>query len=83
MKQIRDTDLENRALAAYFRSAKKLSPALVDQPSMPEVWRNEEGKTYVLLPGGRGPGPCAVYRVRNDGMLKRLKRWPADLPNVD
>jgi hypothetical protein len=24
-------------------------------------------------------GPLAVYRVRNDRTLKRLRRWPKDL----
>jgi hypothetical protein len=31
----------------------------------------------VVLRSARGP--LAVYRVRNDGKLKRLRRWPNDL----
>ena len=33
-----------------------------------------KGKKYVVLRNTRGV--LAVYRVRNDRMLKRLKRWP-------
>lgn len=73
---VHNADLEHRAMAAYWRGA---DPSTTDQPSRPEVWKHEDGKMYVVLPGGRASGPCAVYRVRNDGMLKRLKRWPAEL----
>ena len=33
-----------------------------------------DGKLYVVLSNVRGT--LAVYRVRNDGVLKGLKRWP-------
>jgi hypothetical protein len=36
-----------------------------------------DGKLYVLLTNVRGT--LAVYRVRNDGMLKRLRRPPRNL----
>ena len=35
------------------------------------------GKDYVVLRNVRGV--LKVYRVRNDGVLKGLKRWPAEL----
>jgi hypothetical protein len=35
------------------------------------------GLSYVVLRNARGL--LAVYRVRNDGMLKGLKRWPAEI----
>jgi hypothetical protein len=82
MQPVRNADLERRAFAAYFRTAAR-DGGIVDQPSSPEVWRDDTGRQYVVLPGGRGPGPCADYRVRNDGMLKRLKRWPSNLPVGD
>jgi hypothetical protein len=34
-------------------------------------------KSYVALRNVNGM--LAVYRVRNNGALKRLKRWPAEL----
>jgi hypothetical protein len=35
------------------------------------------GKRYVVLRNTKGV--LAVYRVRNDGILKGLRRWPAAL----
>lgn len=35
------------------------------------------GKRYVVLRGASGIR--AVYRVRNDGMLKGMRRWPKAL----
>jgi hypothetical protein len=39
-----------------------------------------EGHKYVVLRNVRGA--LAVYRVRNDGMLKRMKRWPVAIDGV-
>jgi hypothetical protein len=36
-----------------------------------------EGKTYVVLASGKTQ--LAVFRVRNDGQLKRLVRVPQEL----
>jgi hypothetical protein len=36
----------------------------------------EGGKAYVVLRASGGD-VLAVYRVRIDGVLKRLRRWPA------
>lgn len=33
------------------------------------------GREYVVLRNANGI--LAVYRIRNDGMLKALRRWPA------
>jgi hypothetical protein len=38
------------------------------------VVKHDDGRHYVVLRNVRGT--LAVYRVRNDQMLKRLKRWP-------
>jgi hypothetical protein len=65
-------DLTRRAYTAYFRSGG------TDQPGGSESGPTElDGKQYVVLRNSNGV--LAVYRVRNDGMLKRLRRWPADL----
>ena len=72
-----DQDLTRRAFAAYYRSGGEHA----DIPSsMSGVETAGNGQHYVVLRGGRNAnGICAVYRVRNDGVLKRLVRWPADL----
>ena len=36
-----------------------------------------DGKAHVAV--CRGGRPVALYRLRNDGKLKRLRRWPAEL----
>lgn len=71
-------DLTARAFRAYFRYNDDPSP---DQPNrMSGVEMGANGRPYVVLRGGRfGNGICAVYRVRTDGRLKRLERWPSDL----
>ena len=67
---IDEQDVTRRALAAYFRSGG------IDQPANSGVVEHN-GKAYVVLENVNGI--LAVYRVRNDGMLKRLRRWPTDL----
>ena len=62
-------DVRRRAFAAWFRTGG------TDQPSDDSGVVEVEGKSYVALVNVRGI--LAVYRVRNDGVLKRLKRWGA------
>lgn len=70
--------IESRALAAYFRSLTGGPGAVLSQqPTGQPIVRELAGKQYVVL--RNAGGVLAVYRVRNDGMLKRLKRWPAEL----
>jgi len=67
-------DLLRRPYAAYFRMARG---AAADQPSAAAsgVLRRK-GLWYVVLRNVRGT--LAVYRVKNDGALRRLRRWPKD-----
>ncbi|MDE2081092.1 MAG: hypothetical protein KGI90_07060 [Burkholderiales bacterium] len=67
-------DLLRRAFAAYFRSAAGEGGVPL-QPSKSSSVETIDGLDYVVLRNVKGP--LAVYRVRNDGMLKGLKRWPA------
>ena len=67
------TDLIQRALAAYHRAAQY---PLEDMPSG-GVERTHKKLSYVVL--SNRYRPLAVYRVRNNGMLRRMKRWPAAL----
>lgn len=66
-----EDDVLKRAYAAYFRYGK----GDLDQPnagiSCIEV---DNDKDYVVLRNIRGV--LAVYRIKNDGFLKRLKRYP-------
>lgn len=68
-------DLLQRAMAAYFRH---YPGASMNQPDSTASGETEhDGKQYVVL--RNVDGVLAVYRVRQDGMLKRLKRWPAEI----
>jgi hypothetical protein len=64
-------DLTRRAFAAWFRAG------AIDQPANSSGVRMHDGKQYVVLENARGT--MAVYRVRNDGKLKRLRRWPTEV----
>lgn len=65
---------ESRALAAYSRAFNGIGSLM--QPRRPQSVE-VAGRQYIVLDNVRGV--LAVYRVRNDGRLKRLKRWPAEL----
>lgn len=68
--------LINRAIAAYYRSRQSDPPGT---PSGSMTFLGEcAGKRYVVIRTLRRD-VLGVYRVRNDGVLKRLVRWPADL----
>ncbi len=69
--EVADDDLTRRAFGAYFRSGGWDQPANYSGVD----WHN--GKAYVVLVNCNGI--LAVYRVQNDGVLKRLRRWPAAL----
>jgi hypothetical protein len=68
---VKGEELTRPAFAAYFRSGG------FDQPSSDSGVAEVDGRTYVVLHNVRGI--LAVYRVRGDGALKRLRRWPAEL----
>jgi hypothetical protein len=73
----RDAILCRRALAAYYRTASRTGATIVDQPAGGGDVAEHDGKTYVVLSNVRGT--LAVYRVRTDGVLKRLRRWPEEV----
>jgi hypothetical protein len=66
--------LLNRAFAAQARAAARAGGAPL-QPSKDSGVTVVNGKQYVVLRNVNGI--LAVYRVRTDGVLKSLKRWPA------
>lgn len=69
---VSDPDLLRRAYAAYFRAGG------TDQPNVQDSGvEKHKGLKYVVLRNVRGT--LAVYRVKADGALRRLKRWPEAL----
>jgi hypothetical protein len=66
-----DSELERRAKAAWFRSGGEAEPGAESGVVA------HGGLTYVVL--RNVSGILAVYRVKNDGLLRRLRRWPASL----
>jgi len=63
-----------RALAAYFRAGN------TEQPSGSIMRYTVGGKDYVVLDNANGI--LAVYRLKTDGKLKSMKRWPEVLDEI-
>ncbi len=74
IKTERAFDYGPRAMAAYFRSGGS------DQPDNSVMQHTIDGKIYVVLENARGI--LAVYRIKPDGYLKALRRWPAVLDRI-
>lgn len=72
-----EEELTARAMRAYFAAGRKegVSP-MIPSGGLSGICEVAD-RSYIALKNGNGV--LAVYRVRNDGMLKRLKRWPAEL----
>jgi len=65
------TDPVARALSAWYRQEG------FQQPSSDSGLVEHNGKEYVVL--RNVTGVLGVFRIRPNGALKRLKRWPAAL----
>lgn len=76
---VSDEELIARATRAWYMAA-RAKGYRPDAPANDSGVEEHGGKSYVVLKNVRGP--LAVYRVRNDGMLKALKRWPKALEPV-
>lgn len=74
-----DSDLTRRALAAYWKAGKE-NPRLDQPENGASHLEDNEGRRYVVLSNVNGT--LAVYRLRNDGQLKRLKRWPKEIESL-
>jgi hypothetical protein len=68
-----------RAMSAYYRQGHRegLTDQQITIPANTSFLAETGGKRYVVLENANGV--LAVYRVRNDGVLKGLKRWPKEL----
>jgi hypothetical protein len=68
-----ETELTARAITAYYNARRKLGGA-IDAPANTSGLREIDGLAYIVLENVNGV--LAVFRLRNDGVLKALKRWP-------
>ncbi len=74
--QHEEDDLKRRAFAGYWRFARMGQPVARFDETRADVVE-VRGKLYVTLTSGKVR--VAVFRVRNDGKLKRLVRVPEEL----
>ncbi len=73
-------ELTARAYRAYFMTAKREGAYSPDQPAASDSGPvSHNNKDYVVLRNINGI--LAVYRVRYDGILRRMRRWPKALEN--
>ena len=70
-------ELLARAIQAFY-IARRQEGVIADQPNINDSGtETHNGKRYIALRSSKGT--LAVYRVRHDGSLKALKRWPTIL----
>jgi hypothetical protein len=69
--------LIQRAFTAFIQSDGLGSVQPTSASSVEQIG----GLRYVVLRNGQG-GVLAVYRVRNSGLLRRMRRWPPALALV-
>jgi hypothetical protein len=69
-----DPDLYRRAMAAYYRSGYNSDDGLPDGAS---YLVDHDERRYIVLANSRLI--LAVYRIRQSGLLKRLRRWPKEI----
>jgi hypothetical protein len=65
-------DAIERAHRAYQRGARP--GEVLDQPTANGDLVSYRGRSYVVL--SNSYRTLAVYRIRGDGRLRRLRRWP-------
>lgn len=68
-------NIELRAISAYTRRCQSNPTVIYQQPGPPAI-REVGGKSYVVLSNTRGL--LAVYRIKPDGFLKHLDRYPKE-----
>jgi hypothetical protein len=76
---MRGKSYPERALAAYYRELARKKPAslpLDDLPSRACAATIDE-RAYVMV--CNGSRMLVVYRIKPDGPMRRLQRWPTEL----
>lgn len=80
MNETEQADLLRRAMAAWFKVGKGYP--LGEQPSMAlSTVETADGHNYIILRNANRD-IAAVYRARNNGVLKRLVRIPKPFRSV-
>ena len=81
LKDRTDRELVLSAASGYLAVIAQDPVAAAGAP-LPDVQNStvveHDGKRYVLL-RAVGGGTAAIYRVQNDGVLRRMKRPPAEV----
>jgi hypothetical protein len=75
-----DEDLKRRALAAWAKSGGAGTATAHVVRHLPESFAKQiaaSGLTYIVLRADRRV--VAVYRVRQNGVLRRMRRWPFEI----
>jgi hypothetical protein len=62
-------DMTRRAFAAWYKGGGTHQPT-----GSASGWEEHDGLHYIVL--REGGHLMAVYRIRNDGTLRRMRRWP-------
>jgi hypothetical protein len=76
--EIDDLELTARATVAYYSARRRAQGGgAIDAPGNTSGLRKIDGLPYIVLENVNGV--LAVFRLRNDGILKSLRRWPAGL----
>lgn len=75
MEQLDDPAVMRRGFAAWYSTGEAQAPGHPSPAASHHV--RVAGHEYVVLRDS--DSLLAVYRLRNDGKLKRLRRWPAEL----
>lgn len=75
MEQLDDPAIVRRAFVAWYSADEAQAPGHPSPAASHHV--RVAGHEYVALRDGHSL--LAVYRLRNDGKLKRLRRWPREL----
>lgn len=70
------SEFMSRAFAAYYQGARKENPP-IEPAQGKSTLETVRGRSYVVLRNTHGT--LAVYRIRNQGILKRLRRWPKEI----
>lgn len=72
-----DGQLLSRAIAAYYQSCARSGDDAAEIVGGSSAVKEVAGKRYVVL--RNADTLICVYRIRNDGILKGMRRWPKEL----
>jgi hypothetical protein len=77
--QYRDTDAVRRAMIAFYRDYRPMAGRPLDIPTADSGVRVHNGRRYAVLQFAADNLALHVWRINNDGSLRRLVRWPREI----